>query len=159
MPTDPCKAARWRSDPAIETAARAPEPWCVIHDSGCSIPGIPCAEHCPRAASHGPRGAFGWRRFCRLGSLIEIGWKGTPIPAYLAEHLCCFDAAERMWRLRESKIYRRYPSEIHLASALKSDTVVAIWLPEKNGLLGYFYNRLIIKDKMAGAHGLEPWTR
>ena len=33
-----------------------------------------------------------------------------------------------------AKIYRRYPSEIQLASALKSVTVVAIWLPEKNGL-------------------------
>jgi hypothetical protein len=30
---------------------------------------------------------------------------------------------------------------------------------KKIGLLGYFYNRLIIKDKMVGAHGLEPWTR
>ena len=96
---------------------------------------------------------------CALGDFIEIGWKGTRIPAYLAKHLCCFDAAERLWRSRESKIYRRYPSEIHLASALKSVTVVAIWLPKKIGLLGYFYNRLIIKDKMVGAHGLEPWTR
>ena len=96
---------------------------------------------------------------CALRDFIGIGWKGTRIPAYLAKHLCCFDAAERMWRLRESKIYRRYPSEIHLASALKSVTVVAIWLPEKNGLLGYFYNWLIIKDKMVGAHGLEPETR
>ena len=104
-------------------------------------------------------GAFGWRRSWRLGSLIGIGWKGTRIPAYLAKHLCCFDAAERMWRLRESKIYRRYPSELHLASALKSVTVVAIWLPEKIGLVGYFYNRLIIKDKMEGARGLEPRTR
>ena len=60
--------------------------------------------------------------------------KGPEIAAYLAKHLCCFDAAERMWRLRESKIYRRYPSELHLANALKSVTVVAIWLPEKNGL-------------------------
>ena len=33
-----------------------------------------------------------------------------------------------------AKIYRRYPSETHLASALKSVTVVAIWLPDKNGL-------------------------
>ena len=29
-----------------------------------------------------------------------------------------------------AKIYRRYPSEIHLASALKSVTVVAMWLPK-----------------------------
>ncbi len=57
------------------------------------------------------------------------------------------------------EIYRRDPAEIHLASALKSVTVVAIWLPKKIGLVGYFYNRLIIKDKMVGAHGLEPWTR
>ena len=96
---------------------------------------------------------------CALGDFIGIGWKGTRIPAYLAKYLCCFDAAERLWRSRQSKIYRRYPSEIQLASALKSVTVVAIWLPEKNGLLGYFYNRLIIKDKLVGAHGLEPWTR
>ena len=62
----------------------------------------------PRPMADG--GDFRCHRSCRLGSLIGIGWKGTRIPAYLAKHLCCFDAAERMWRLRQSKIYRRYPS-------------------------------------------------
>ena len=37
-----------------------------------------------------------------------------------------------------AKIYRRYPSKIHLASALKSVTVVAIWLPEKMAYQGIF---------------------
>ncbi len=82
---------------------------------------------------------------CALGGFIGIGWKGTRIPAYLAKYLCCFDAAERLWRSRESKIYRRYPSEIHLASALKSVTVVAIWLPEKNGLSEGSYKPLILR--------------
>ena len=41
---------------STEIAARAPEPWCVIHDPGCSIPGIVCAERGPRATAHGPRG-------------------------------------------------------------------------------------------------------
>ena len=55
--------------PNTETAARAPEPRCVIHDPGCSIPGIVCAEHCPRAASHGPRGAFEGARVMRTWGL------------------------------------------------------------------------------------------
>ena len=38
-----------------------------------------------------------------------------------------------------AKIYRRYPSETRLASALKSVTVVAIWLPEKTA-----YQRVLI---------------
>jgi hypothetical protein len=56
------------------------------------------------------------------------------------------------------EIYRRYPAEIHITSALKSVTVVAIWLPENIGLLGYFYNHLIINDKFVGATGFEPVT-
>ena len=92
------------------------------------------ANFCLSATASGRRGAFKETRSRGLGDFIGIVWKGTRIPAYLAEHLCCFDAAERMWRSRESKIYQRYPSELHLANALKSVTVVAIWLPEKNGL-------------------------
>ena len=63
------EAAPGTSTPATETAARASEPWCVIHDPGCSIPGIVCAEHCPRAASHGPRGAFEGARVIRTWGL------------------------------------------------------------------------------------------
>ena len=91
----------------------------------------------PRPLAGG--GAFEWRRSCGPGDFIGIGWKGTRIPAYLAKHLCGFDAAERLWRSRESKIYRRYPPELHPASALKSVMVVAIWLPEKTA-----YQRVLI---------------
>ncbi len=91
------------------------------------------------ATASGNGGVFARPRSCGLGSLIGIGWKGARIPAYLAKHLCGFDAAERLWRSRESKIYRRYPSELHLASTLKSVMVIAIWLPKKMA-----YQRVLI---------------
>jgi len=54
---------------ATETTARAPEPWSVIHDPGCSIPGIVCTEHGSRAAAPGPRGAFEGARVMRTWGL------------------------------------------------------------------------------------------
>ena len=43
--------------------------WAMVRDPGCSIPGIVCAEHCPRAASHGPGGAFEGARVMRTWGL------------------------------------------------------------------------------------------
>jgi hypothetical protein len=53
-----------------------PALWCVIHDPGCSIPGIPCAEHGPRATAHGPRGVSAELTDCSIDGGLEIGVKG-----------------------------------------------------------------------------------
>ena len=62
---------------ANKTAARAPEPWCVIHDPGCSIPGIVYAEHCPRATAHGPGGALECFPLSLYRGVVRIKPKGT----------------------------------------------------------------------------------
>ncbi len=49
----------------------------LIHDPGCSIPGIVCAEHGPRAASHGPRGAFEFLPLSLYRGRVGIWSKGT----------------------------------------------------------------------------------
>jgi hypothetical protein len=83
----------------------------------------------PRPVADG--GAFGWPRSCGLGSLIGLGWKGTRNPQD-EKPLAMKKAAIKVAIFSDpaSKIYRRYPSELHLANALKSVTVVAIWLPK-----------------------------
>ena len=94
--------------PATETFARAPEPWCVIGGPRSVIRDAVSLLSCARNTVQGPRlldhGALlRAPGSCALGDFIGICWKGTRISAYLAKHLCCFDAAARMWRLREWK--------------------------------------------------------
>ncbi len=48
----------------------------MVRDPGCTVTGIVCAEHCPRATAHGPRGVSAELTDCSIDGRLEIDVKG-----------------------------------------------------------------------------------
>ena len=116
---------------------RAPGRCSVVRDRGAlvcdprfTVTGIVCAEHCPRAASHGPRGAFEGARVMRTWGLHWDWLERDPNSRIFSQVSMLLRRNCTNVAFAGVEIYRRYPAELHLANALKSVTVVAIWLPE-----------------------------
>jgi hypothetical protein len=86
----------------------------VVHDPGCSIPGIVCAEHCPRATAHGPRGALEEARVMRIWGL-HWDWLERDPRSLVGRYACSPPHGPRTTALgpllqrRETRLTDRFP--------------------------------------------------